>query len=46
VHASLFSDGGRWIVLAVVGGGAVASLQSWLRARRLGARAELERVRG
>jgi hypothetical protein len=34
VHGSLFADGGRWITLAIVGGGAVASVQSWLRARR------------
>jgi len=34
-HASLFADGGRWIVLAVLGGAVVASVQSWLRARRL-----------
>jgi uncharacterized membrane protein len=38
VHASLFAGGGRWIVLAVVGGGAVASLQSWRRVRRRSAR--------
>ncbi len=45
-HASLFAAGGRWIVLAVVGGGAVASLQSWLRSQRRAARPTLERVRG
>jgi uncharacterized membrane protein len=39
VHASIFAGGGRWVVLAAVGGGAVASLQSWRRARRRGARA-------
>jgi uncharacterized membrane protein len=38
-HASLFADGGRWLVLGLVAGGAVASLQSWLRSRRRGARA-------
>ena len=45
-HDGLFADGGRWLVLAVVGGGAVASVQSWLRARRLQARGSLQRVRG
>ena len=34
VHASIFAGGGRWVVLAAVGGGAVASLSSWRRARR------------
>ena len=38
-HASLFAGGGGWLVLAIVGGGAVASLQSWRRVRRLEARA-------
>lgn len=37
-HASLFAAGGRWIMLAVIGGAVVASVQSWLRARRLNAR--------
>lgn len=46
VHASLFADGGRWIVLAVVSGGALASLQSWLRARRRRGHAALQEVRG
>jgi uncharacterized membrane protein len=36
-HAGLFAAGGTWIVVAVVGGGAIATLQSWRRARRLGA---------
>jgi uncharacterized membrane protein len=34
-HDGIFADGGRWIVAAAVVGGGVASLQSWLRARRL-----------
>jgi len=46
VHAGLFADGGLWIVLAAVGGGGIASLQSWLRARRQQARGSLQRVRG
>ena len=37
-HASLFVAGGRWIVLAVIGGAVVASVQSWLRARRMSGR--------
>jgi uncharacterized membrane protein len=37
-HARLFADGGRWIMLAVIGGAVVASAQSWLRARRSHAR--------
>lgn len=46
VHDGLFADGGLWIVLAAVGGGGIASLQSWLRARRLQGRGSLQRVRG
>lgn len=38
-HASLFARDGLWIVLGVSGGGAVASLQSFLRSRRNAARA-------
>lgn len=35
-HGGLFAAGGAWIVVAVVGGGAIATFQSWRRARRLG----------
>ncbi len=45
VHDGLFAGGGRWLVLAVAGGGAVASLQSWLRSRRNLARARPSQVR-
>jgi uncharacterized membrane protein len=45
VHDGLFAGGGRWIVLAVVGGGAVASLQSWLRSRRVVTRSRPSQVR-
>jgi uncharacterized membrane protein len=38
VHAGLFAGGGRWIVVAVVGGGVLASVQSWRRVRRRSAR--------
>jgi len=41
VHDGIFADGGRWVVVATVAGGGVASLQSWLRARRLQARGSL-----
>jgi uncharacterized membrane protein len=34
-HASLFANDGLWLVMAVGGGGALASAQSLLRARRL-----------
>lgn len=34
IHPSLFAGGGRWMVLAIAAGGMVATLQSWLRARR------------
>jgi hypothetical protein len=37
VHAGLFSAGGTWIILAVLGGAAIAAVQSWRRARRHGA---------
>jgi uncharacterized membrane protein len=37
-HASLFAHDGLWIVVGVSGGGALASVQSWLRARRVAAR--------
>jgi hypothetical protein len=36
----LFAHGGIWIVLGVTAGGALATVQSVLRARRVGARAE------
>jgi uncharacterized membrane protein len=36
-HASLFAHDGLWIVVAMVGGGALASAQSFLRSRRVGA---------
>jgi uncharacterized membrane protein len=38
VHASIFADGGVWVVLTVVGGGANLTWQSWRRARRAGVR--------
>lgn len=43
-HGSLFAAGGRWILLAVVAGGGLASAQSWLRSRRIGALAKREPV--
>lgn len=36
-HASLFAHDGLWIVVAMVGGGALASVQSLVRSRRVGA---------
>lgn len=39
VHDAIFAYGGAWIVLTVVGGGAIATLQAWRRARRLRERA-------
>ena len=39
-HGSLFAGGGRWIVLAVIAGGGLASVQSLLRSRRIGALAK------
>jgi hypothetical protein len=38
VHASLFAHGGAWVILALLGGAAVASLNAWRRARRQRAR--------
>lgn len=34
VHASLFAYGGAWVILALIGGAAVASFNAWRRARR------------
>ena len=45
VHAYLFAADGRWLVLAVAGGGAIASLQSWRRMRRRDAQATFAAVR-
>ncbi len=45
VHTSLFANEGLWIVLAVVGGAAVASTQTWLRAKRHARRARPAAVR-
>lgn len=42
-HANVFAAGGLWLVSAVVGGGAVASLQAWLGMRRRVARANARR---
>ena len=39
VHASLFAHGGAWVILALLGGAVVASLNAWRRARRHRARA-------
>ena len=33
-HASIFAHGGAWVVLAVVGGALLASIQAWRRAER------------
>jgi uncharacterized membrane protein len=38
VHASLFAYGGAWVILALIGGAAVASFNAWRRARRHRAR--------
>jgi uncharacterized membrane protein len=40
-HGALFAAAGAWIVAAVVGGGAIATLQSWRRARRIAAAATI-----
>jgi len=37
VHGAIFAQHGTWIIAAVLGGAAIATLQSWRRARRLGA---------
>jgi uncharacterized membrane protein len=34
LHDGLFGHGGAWVIAAVVGGGALATLQSWRYARR------------
>lgn len=34
VHASIFAQGGVWVIVTVVGGGAILTWQSWRRARR------------
>lgn len=41
VHAGIFAHGGLWVIGALVGGGALASWQSWRRARRHGRRTVL-----
>src|SRR5206468_3692581 len=46
VHPSIFAGGGRWIIVATVAGGALASLQSWLRVRRGRVHADVVTVRG
>ena len=38
IHASLFAHGGAWVILALIGGAAVASFNEWRRARRHRAR--------
>lgn len=45
VHAYLFAADGWWLVIAVAGGGAVASVQSWRRVRRRDGGAVLAAVR-
>ena len=42
VHEDIFASGGRWMMLAVIGGAAGASCNSWLRSRGSAARAERE----
>ena len=37
VHGAIFAQHGTWVIAAVLGGAAIATLQSWRRARRLGA---------
>jgi uncharacterized membrane protein len=37
VHAGIFGHGGAWVIGTVVGGGAIATWQTWRRARRIGA---------
>ena len=44
-HASIFAHGGAYVVIAVVGGAALASLQAWQRAGLRG-RSPLERLLG
>jgi uncharacterized membrane protein len=39
VHGSLFAHDGAWVILALLGGAAVASFNAWRRARRHRARA-------
>ncbi len=36
VHDSIFAHGGAWVIIAVVGGGAILTWQSWRRAQRVG----------
>jgi uncharacterized membrane protein len=45
VHASIFAHGGAWVVIAVVGGALLASIQAWQRVALRG-RSALERTLG
>ncbi|MGH7963488.1 MAG: NnrU family protein [Candidatus Binatia bacterium] len=44
VHDGIFAHGGLWVIVGVLGGAAVATLQSWRRARRVGVVATSARV--
>jgi uncharacterized membrane protein len=44
-HAQIFAHGGAWVVIAVIGGAALASLQAWQRTGLRG-RPLLERILG
>lgn len=43
-HGALFVGGGVWMIVAVIGGGVIASLQGWRRARRVAVRADVPAV--